>query len=50
MELSKEELNNISGGVTGTILNSIIRGVNTIFEIGRSLGSSIRRIFTRRYC
>ena len=48
--LNKEELNNIVGGVSGAIISSIIKGANTLLEIGRSLGSSIRRFFMKSFC
>lgn len=51
MELNREELNDISGGgISGAIMTSIIKGASFIFELGRSIGSSIRRIISRRYC
>ncbi len=51
MELNTEELNEIVGGsVSGAILSSVIKGVNLLFEIGRSFGSSIRRLVTKKYC
>lgn len=51
MELSKKELNEIvGGGISGAILTSIIRGIGQIYEIGRGIGSSIRRFITRRFC
>ena len=52
--MSKEELLNIKGGVktsiSATMLNSIIRGVALIFDLGRSLGSSARRSRSGMYC
>lgn len=50
MELNKKELSVIKGGVSGAIMTSFIRGVTQLYELGRSLGSSIRRLFTRNYC
>ena len=53
MELSKKELFSIYGGgfsLSGTLLNSIVRGINAILELGRSLGGSIRRIQTNSVC
>lgn len=50
IELNKKELNSISGGISGAIISSIIKGANAILEIGRSLGSSIRRFLTRNLC
>ena len=45
-ELKKEELYSINGGgfdISGSILNAITNGMKTILEIGRSLGTAIRR-------
>jgi hypothetical protein len=50
--LSKEELIIIEGGlnITGTMLNSIIKGISTILDLGRSLGTAIRRLSTNKIC
>ena len=40
--MSKEELLNIKGGISATILNAIARVMNTILELGRTLGSVMR--------
>lgn len=51
MNLTKVELMNLNGGSwSATMFNAFARTVNTIFDLGRSIGSSIRRIFTRSYC
>lgn len=52
MELNKCELIEIQGGVSisGTFISSIVRGINAILELGRSLGSSIRRIGSNNLC
>ncbi len=51
MELTKEELKEINGGgISGAIITSIIKGIGLIYEIGRGIGSSIRRIVARRFC
>lgn len=50
-DLTNYELNNINGGaLSGAIISSIIRGANIIFEIGKSFGSSIRRLMTKNLC
>jgi len=51
-KISKEELYGIIGGasITGTMLNAIAKGVNTIYNIGRALGSSLRRAISGKYC
>ena len=46
MELNKEQLAKVVGGV----LSTIVRGFKLAFDMGRQLGSSIRRFFTRNYC
>ncbi len=51
MELSREELKEINGGsISGAIITSVIKGIAKIYEIGRGIGSSIRRIITKRFC
>jgi len=42
---TKEELKQISGGgISATLVNAFIRGVNTFLDVGRSFGSAIRRM------
>lgn len=50
--LEKEELLEIVGGIniTGSFLNSIYKCVNTIMDVGRSLGSAIRRAISGSMC
>ena len=50
MELNKEQLTKVVGGVSGAVLSTIVRGFKLAFDMGRHLGSSIRRFFTRNYC
>ena len=51
MELKKEELFSITGGaVTAAFLNAIARGISTIFDLGRSVGTAIRRIGNGSIC
>ncbi len=51
-ELTKEEAVRIYGGVnlSGTIVNAFLKGVDLILELGRSLGSAIRRIQDHNVC
>lgn len=48
----KEKLISISGGssISGTLIKSLVSGVNAILEIGRSIGSSIRRLESDNLC
>jgi hypothetical protein len=50
--MTNEELKHVIGGIniTGTFLNSIYRAVNSFMDVGRSLGSAIRRIGSGRMC
>ena len=51
MELNNNELMNIRGGsISGTLINALARGINTLLDLGRSLGNSIRRIQTKSIC
>lgn len=52
MELTKEQLIQVQGGgwLTGTVLSALIKGVGTIFDLGKSLGSAIRRISAKSVC
>ena len=51
-ELSSKELSNISGGlsISGTLINSFIKGIDVVLEVGRSLGTAIRRSMEKNIC
>lgn len=51
-QLTNDELLKIIGGVsiTGALITSIYKGINTILDLGRSFGSAIRRIQTGSMC
>lgn len=49
--LNEKELINISGGlISGTLINSILKGINIIVDLGRSLGTAIRRLQLNSFC
>ncbi len=51
MEIKKEEMKNINGGViSSAVLNAITKAVNDLFELGKHTGSSIRRLIKGKYC
>lgn len=51
MELTKQELLKINGGaISGTLINGIIKGVNSFLDLGRSVGSAVRRISEGNIC
>lgn len=52
-ELENKELLNIEGGafsLTAAFLNAAARALSTFMDIGKSLGSSIRRAFNGSIC
>lgn len=51
--MKEEELIKITGGaikITATMLNSISRVAQILLELGKTLGSVVRRSITRSYC
>lgn len=51
MKLTVNELKQINGGgITSAFINSISKGITTFYDLGRSLGSSIRRIVSGSVC
>lgn len=52
MKLDNNQLINICGGgaISGSLFNSIGRVLENIMDIGRSLGTSIRMIYSGRTC
>jgi len=50
--MSKEELYLICGGLTlsTTLLNTLARFVSTSLELGRTLGTTIRRAIEKKKC
>ena len=50
-KLTEEQLKQIEGGsISGTLINALVRGINSILDLGRSLGSAIRRITGNNIC
>ena len=50
-DLNNNELMKIDGGgISGTLISSITRGINTLLDMGRSLGTAIRRIGSNNIC
>ena len=51
MKLSNNELININGGgLTAAYLNAAARAVSTILDFGRTVGSTIRSAFSKKWC
>lgn len=51
-ELTYEKLETVKGGIsiTGTFINAIVRGIDVILDLGRSLGSAFRRSKDNSLC
>ena len=52
IELNNKELMEIEGGAgfTAAFLNSASRAISTLMELGRNLGSGIRRVINGNVC
>lgn len=52
-ELNNKELMDIMGGAnyfSASFFNAAARAIDTIMDIGRSLGSAVRRAFSGKVC
>lgn len=51
-KISEETLDSIQGGInlTGTFMSAILHGLDIILELGRSLGSALRRSHDNSLC
>ncbi|MEG2351570.1 MAG: hypothetical protein RSA10_00880 [Bacilli bacterium] len=52
MKLKASESKQIKacGTISGTLINSLFRGLNSFLDIGRFLGSSLRRFINNKSC
>ncbi len=51
MILNKEQLLAVTGGaITASFINALARGITTLLELGRGIGSAIRRISSGKMC
>lgn len=50
MSLEKKELLEITGGSSASYITALVRGINSLLELGRSLGTALRRVFTGTVC
>ncbi len=50
--MTKEELLNIKGGsgISGTVLSGVIKAFTLALELGRSLGTALRRVKDKNVC
>ena len=50
-KLNEKEMKQIkAGAITGTLINSILRGASIFVDVGRYFGSSIRRFVNGNLC
>lgn len=50
-ELNNNELKCITGGaISGTLLNSIVKAFGMVIDLGRALGTALRRIGENKTC
>lgn len=40
----------VGGGISGTLINSVVKAATFILELGRAVGTAIRRAQTGRKC
>lgn len=51
MKLNEQDLIKIQGGlISASLLNAFSRAITTILGLGRTVGSAIRRIYSKNYC
>ena len=53
IEIKREEMLNITGGanyLSASFLNAVSRAITTLVDLGRSLGTSIRRSISGKVC
>ncbi len=48
--LRDEELLEIKGGVSGAVITAVLSAIDKVFEMGRTLGTLIRRVVKQKYC
>ena len=53
MKLQESELFTVIGGgfsFNATMINAFARAISTVLDLGRTVGSAIRRIYSKNYC
>ena len=51
MHLKDKDLILITGGeISSQLLNAFVRVITSVVEVGRMIGSSIRRLINKNYC
>jgi len=51
MEIRNEEMKTIVGGaISYSMINAFSKLITTIYEVGRGIGSAVRRLVNKSYC
>lgn len=51
LELNKRDMEVVTGGgISYSMINAFSKAINTIYELGKHTGSSIRRLIHGKYC
>ena len=50
MRLKDQELLQVVGGTSAALITAVIKIFTTVFDIGKKIGSSLRRVRTKNYC
>lgn len=50
LSLKEQKMCYGGGGISAALINALSKGLNVFIDLGRYLGSSIRRIFNNNYC
>ena len=49
--LREAEMQNITGGsIASPLINAITKAITSVYSLGRSTGSALRRLVTGQYC
>ncbi len=51
-KINKEQMKKVTGGfnITASFITALVRGINSVMDVGRSLGTSIRRATSGKFC
>lgn len=50
LTIKEEKMYYAGGGMSSALINALSKGISTFTDIGRYLGSSIRRFFNNNLC
>lgn len=52
MEIIKEEelKTTIGGAISASMISAVVRGINSLLDLGRSVGTAIRRLRSGKIC